>query len=117
MTAVGPIWVVDEVVTRPGMGPAFLKAYMERYAPGAMARGMTLAHKMVEPAMWLDDASNTVLLIWSLPDVGATWGAKHMARGHADVRHWWDVDAPEFILSRRRSTLADADALKGLDDV
>jgi hypothetical protein len=111
------IWVIDEITTRPGQGKAFLDAYMTQYVPGATARGMTLTHRMVEPAMWLDDAPNRILLIWAMPNVDATWGAKHMARGDADVLHWWEVEAPAFILSRRRSTLANADVLESLADV
>ncbi|WP_380871403.1 hypothetical protein ACFB49_24550 [Sphingomonas sp. DBB INV C78] len=109
-----PIWVVDEVETRPGQGQTFLDAYMTYYAPGAAARGMTLAHRMVEPAMWLDDAPNRILLIWTVPHVGLVWGAKHVARGDMDVLRWWNEEAPKFILSRRRSTMAAADALAGL---
>jgi hypothetical protein len=111
------IWVIDEITTRPGQGKAFLDAYMTQYVPGATARGMTLTHRMIEPAMWLDDAPNRILLIWAMPNVDATWGAKHMARGDGDVLHWWEVEAPAFILSRRRSTLANADVLESLADV
>lgn len=111
------IWVVDEVVTRPGQGPAFLDAYMTRYAPGASARGLTLAHRMIEPAMWLDDAPNRLLLVWTAPDAGSVWAAKHMARGDPAVQRWWNEEAPAFILSRRRGTMADADDLEALSDV
>lgn len=112
-----PLWVIDEVTTRPGQGPAFLAAYMERYAPGAEARGMTLAHRMVEPAMWLDDAPNRLLFIWTLPHAGAVWAAKHAARPDPAVARWWNEEAPAFLLSRKRSTLAAAEALEALDHV
>ena len=112
-----PIWILDEVMTKPGQGPAFLAAYMERYAPNAQARGMTLAHRMVEPAMWRDDAPNRVLFIWTLPSAGAVWGSKQAARLDPDVAKWWNEEAPVFIESRKRSTLADADILAELDHV
>lgn len=112
-----PIWIVDEVTTRPGKGRAFLDAYMTHYAPGATARGLTLAHRMVEPAMWLDDASNRLLFVWTASDPVAVWMAKHVARGDAAVLRWWNEEAPAFILSRRRGTMADADALESLADV
>jgi hypothetical protein len=112
-----PIWVIDEVVTKPGQGQAFLDAYMRDYAPRAAARGMTLAHRMVEPAMWLDDASNRILFVWTLPDAGAAWGAKHAARGDGDVLRWWNEQAPPLIVSRKRATLADAAMLEALADV
>ncbi len=112
-----PIWVIDDIVTRPGQGQAFLESYMRDYAPGAIARGMTLAHRMVEPAMWLDDASNRILLVWTLPDPGTVWAAKHAARGDEAVLRWWNEEAVRLILSRRRATLADADMLEALADV
>lgn len=112
-----PIWIVDEIETRPGQGLAFLEAYMARYAPGAIARGMTLAHRMVEPAMWLDDAPNRLMLVWTVADADAAWNAKHAARGDPAVARWWNEEAPLFILSRRRATLADADMVEALADV
>ena len=112
-----PIWIIDEVVAKPGRGEAFLDAYMARYAPGARRRGLTLAHRMVEPAFWLEDASNRLLLVWTAPDAGAVWTGKHMARSDADVLRWWEEEAPEFIVSRRRAVLAEADAIAGLSDV
>jgi hypothetical protein len=111
------IWIVDEVETRPGMGPAFLEAYLSRYAPGAEARGLTLAHRMVEPAMWLDDAPNRLILVWQAADAGAVWAAKHQARGDPAVTAWWEEEAPAYILSRKRGTFAPADALEALADV
>jgi hypothetical protein len=117
MSDAAPIWIVDEVTTRPGQGPAFLAAYMERYVPKAQARGMTLAHRMVEPAMWLDDAPNRLLFVWTLPHPGAVWASKFAARPDPDVATWWNEEAPAFIESRRRSTLADADMLAEYDNV
>ncbi|MGF7149278.1 hypothetical protein FHS96_002920 [Sphingomonas zeicaulis] len=111
------IWIVDEVETKPGMGAAFLDAYLTRYAPGNTARGLRLAHRMVEPAMWLDDAPNRLLLVWEADDAGAVWAAKHQARGDAAVDAWWNEEAPFFLLSRRRATLAGADELEALANV
>jgi hypothetical protein len=117
MTAAHPIWIVDEITTKPGLGPVFLAAYMEHYAPRAVARGMTLAHRMVEPAMWLDQGSNRLLFVWTVPDAGAVWAAKHAARGDAEVDRWWQEQAPPLIVSRRRMTMADAGDLASLADV
>ncbi len=112
-----PIWIVDEVVAKPGEGEAFLAAYMASYAPGARRRGLTLAHKMVEPAFWLAEASNRLLLVWTAADAQAVWASKHAARDDAEVRRWWDEEAPRFIVSRRRTVLAEADAIAGLSHV
>ena len=112
-----PIWIIDEVVAKPGRGEAFLEAYMARYAPGARRRGLRLAHRMVEPAFWLQDASNRLVLVWTAPDADAVWASKHMARNDAEVLRWWEEEAAEFIVSRRRAVLAEADAIAGLTDV
>lgn len=117
MTAPSPIFVVDEVTTRPGQGRAFLDAYMARYVPKAAARGMTLAQRLVEPAVWLDHAPNRLLFVWTVPDPGAVWGSKHAARMDPDVLRWWEEEAPALVLSRRRMTMSEADAISGLTDV
>lgn len=111
------IWIIDEVETKPGMGAAFLDAYMTHYAPGNAARGLKLVQTMVEPAMWLDDASNRLLLIWQADHAGTVWGAKHQARGDEAVSRWWNEQAPPFILLRKRGTYAPADALEALANV
>ena len=111
------LWIVDEIVARPGRGEAFLAAYLEDYAPKVRANGLTLAHCMVEPAMWLDDAPNHILCIWTAADAVTVWTAKHRARGDADIARWWNETAPPFLESRRRGTFADADALADLDHV
>ena len=112
-----PIWIVDEVVAKPGQGKAFFDAYMARYAPGARRRGLTLAHQMVEPAYWLTDGSNRLLLVWTAADADTVWASKHQARNDPNVRRWWDEEAPGFIVSRRRSVLAEADVIAELADV
>lgn len=112
-----PIWIIDDVVVRPGQGQAFLATYLKDYAPGAASRGLTLVHQMVEPAMWLDDEPNRILFIWSAPDAGAIWVSKHVARGTADVTTFWEVTAPPFIISRERSITAEASQLEALANV
>lgn len=111
------IWIVDDIQTRPGQGAAFLQSYLENYAPAATARGMRLVHKMVEPAMWLDDASNRLLLVWAVADPGAVWGSKQVARMTPEVERFWQETAPPFILSRSRSVMAESDELEALGNV
>ncbi|WP_380879269.1 hypothetical protein ACFB49_21320 [Sphingomonas sp. DBB INV C78] len=112
-----PIWIVDDIVVRPGQGPAFLAACRAHYAPGAEARGMRLAHARVEPAMWLDEEPNRLLLIWAVADVAGVWGAKHVARMSPDVDQFWQDIAAPLIVSRTRSLMAEADQLETLSHV
>ena len=116
MTA-SSIWIVDDILVRPGQGKAFLEAYRRDYAPGANARGMQLLHSRVEPAMWLDDEPNRLLLVWAVADAGALWLSKHVARVTPEVDTFWQETAPPFILSRTRSIMAEADQLEALDNV
>ena len=111
------IYVIDEILAKPGQGKALYEAYMARYVPGAEARGMTLQHRLVEPAMWLSEGSNRLVFLWAQSDVGAVWGAKHGARLDSAVDQWWEEEAPPLIESRQRYTLAEADALEALDNV
>lgn len=110
------IWIVDDVRCRPGMGRQFLDAYMRDYAPGAVARGMTLAHRMVEPAYWTGDVPNRITLVWAVPDAGTVWQTKFMARQDPSVERWWK-DADAFLVSRERRIMADAEDVETLADV
>lgn len=111
------VYVVDEIVGKPGQGRALYDAYMERYVPGAQARGMQLLHRLVEPAMWLPEGTNRILFLWAEPDLGVAWGAKHRARLDPAVDRWWQEEAPPLIESRQRYTLAEAEALGDFDNV
>lgn len=111
------VYVIDEIVAKPGKGKAFYDAYTQRYVPGAVDRGMTLVHRFVEPAMWLPEGMNRLFFIWSQSDPGAVWGAKQRARLDPEVTRWWEEDAASLIESRQRYTVAGVDALERLDNV
>ncbi|MCV7385519.1 hypothetical protein [Mycolicibacter longobardus] len=117
MNSKAPIWVLDEITVRPGKGPAFLADYLEHYVPLVRRCGLTLAHRLVEPAMWLDDEPNRMLFLWSAPDPETIWRAKHTLRQDPEVLAWWQVQAPPMIECRRRATLAEAGALGVFADV
>ena len=112
-----PIYVIDEIVSKPGKGEMLHQAYMDRYVPGAQARGMILVHRLVEPAMWLPHGTNRLFFIWMQADLGAVWGAKQRARLDPDVDRWWREDAAEFIETRQRHTLVESEALAEFDNV
>lgn len=100
------LYVVDEIVARPGRARAFLEAYMERYAPGASARGLVLERVLVSPPMWLDDQSNTLIITWTLQGgAPAWWQMSFQARSDAAVTQWW-AEADEMAMSRKRSYMS-----------
>ena len=102
-----PIYVIDDVVTRPGVGERFFEAYQRVYVPLATANGMSLIHRLVEPAHWLTHESNRLLFMWTVPGIGQLWAAKRAARTDPAVVAWWD-GAADMIVERRRGTFCDA---------
>ena len=61
MSATPKVYVVDELVAKPGDGRVLLDAYMADYAPGARARGMTLEQVLVSPPLWADELEHTAV--------------------------------------------------------
>ena len=115
-----PIWIVDDIIANPGKGSAFVDAYMTHYVPGATQRGMTLAFRMVGPAVWLLDGEpnpDRLLFVWTVHDANAVWGFKFAGRNDPAVVNWWRAEVPKMIVSRTRSIMADVDDLAELADV
>ena len=111
------VFVVDDLLAKPGCGEALLAAYRARYVPGAVARGMTLVHELVAPAYWLPDGSNRLMFVWSVPGAAGTWRFKHAGRQDPAVLDWWERESATWIESRSRLILAEAAANGALADV
>ena len=111
------VFVIDDLVTKPGLGEAVLRAYLERYAPGARRRGMTLLHQWVSPPYWLPDGANRLTFVWSVAGPGGAWGMKHAGRQDPALIAWWNEEAPRLVDSRTRSISAEAPDLARLGDV
>jgi hypothetical protein len=110
------IYLVDELVSKPGEGEKLLEAYERLYAAPAKARGQTLAHTLIEPCMWLDDGPNRLMFMWSLPTAQAAWQQKFPNRNDLHIRDVWkEIDA--IAASRKRALLGDVDQLAELADV
>lgn len=110
------IYVIDEIVPRPGEGRAFLDDYMEHYAPGARQRGLTLDRVLVSPPMWLEDQSNTLTISWTLQGAAAWWTMSFMGRSAPEVAAWWaEVDGK--VVSRKRSFHSAAGDVEALSRV
>lgn len=111
------VYVVDDITTRPGAGEACLEAYMRRYAPGAQARGLTLRHRLVSPPLWLPDASNRLLFVWTAQGAAGVWASKFAGRTDPALAEWWEREAEALIESRTRAVYADPDDVAALGDV
>ena len=110
------VFVVDRVITRPGRAREFIDTYLAEYAPGAVARGMTLRTVLVSPPIWLDDKSNTVTITWSLAGPQAWWQMTWKGRGDPELGSWWNR-VSSLIVERTRSVAAAASDVDGLCDV
>lgn len=112
----GLIQVVDELVSQPGRGAELHRLYISAYAPGAMARGMTLDRTMVSPPLWLDDGANRLLFLWTIADTAGFWRKNNLGRRNPQVTAIW-ARIDSLCASRRRDTFADPSDFARLADV
>ena len=112
----GRVFVIDRVVTRAGCARKFVDTYLAEYAPGALARGMTLCDVLVSPPIWLEDQSNTVTITWTLPNAQAWWEMTWKGRSDPALGEWWS-QISELVAERSRSVAAAADDVDALCDV
>jgi hypothetical protein len=110
------IYILDEVTVKPGQAQDFLAAYMERYAPAARERGMTLVHRWVTPPMWLKEQSNTLHIIWTVQGAPAWWGMSHQGRRNPAVKAFWNSVEP-LVEKRHRSFLSDVADVESICNV
>jgi len=115
--ASGRIFIVDEVTPHPGRAEEFLRLYMERYVPGARARGMQLEHTWVSPPMWLRDRSNTLSIVWSVEGPREVWATFTSGRLDQSLVSWWWEEAAALVQTRTRRIMSEADRIAGLNDV
>ncbi len=111
------IFLIDELIARPGQGQTLLAAYRERYVPGAIARGLTLQYELISPPVWLRNQSNALIFLWTVAGGAQGWWSTRIASGrNAEVDAWWR-GAAELIVTRNRRFLADADAIEQLSNI
>ncbi|MES2290785.1 MAG: hypothetical protein V4530_13710 [Pseudomonadota bacterium] len=100
------IFILDQLQSLPGQGKALHDLCREVYLPAAAERGLTLVHSLVSPPLWLDDDSNMLFFLWSLPDAKAFWRKNELGRRDPAVHDWW-AQVDRLTMSRDRRTLAD----------
>jgi hypothetical protein len=110
------IYMLDQVTPKPGRAQAFLKAYMDEYAPRVVERGLKLEHTWVTPPTWLENQSNTLFFIWSVKGLPAWWEMQFKARWDQFLPDWWRDQAPN-IEERRRCHLTDVTDVAELTNV
>ncbi|MDH6281007.1 hypothetical protein [Prescottella agglutinans] len=110
------VYIVDEMEVVPGRAREFVASYLEQYAPGARARGLTLDRILVSPPVWLTDQSNTVTVTWTVTGADAWWQQRWAAGRDPAVAAWWAA-ADESLVSRRRTTSSALGDLEVVTDV
>lgn len=110
------MYVIDQVVTRPGKAREFVDRYLAEYALGARDRGMTLDKILVSPPIWFTDEPNTVIACWELAGAQAWWEMTWKGRPDKSIGAWWS-DVAHLIESRTRTTASAADDVDTLCDV
>jgi hypothetical protein len=96
------IHILDEIVLDAAHVPAALALLEERYLPGSAARGLTLLHRWLSPPVAVDDAPNTLWLLWQLPDAPAYYRMRSTAG--ADVVAFWSA-LDQLCRQRRRHVM------------
>ena len=112
MSALDPIYVLDELELYPGKLDAFRTALSREYLPGAEQRGMTLLHTWVTPPVEMDEIPVRVILVWRLEGVPGFWTMRSQ-NATPEIAAWWER-CQDFVESRTRRFAAEAEALPGL---
>jgi hypothetical protein len=107
----GRIFILDEIVVKPGQTSAYCAAYERDYAPGARRRGMRIEGRWRNPPVQdFEEMPTTLYILWSVENVAGWWRMRlsRTADG-ADERsekHRWWQESEHMILSRKRSFLS-----------
>ncbi|MGH8447112.1 MAG: hypothetical protein ACREVL_17730 [Solimonas sp.] len=105
-----PVYLVDRLTAKPGRAQELLRAYRERYMPGAQARGLRLQTIRLSPPLWLDGQANTLEFVWVFDGAIGFWTMTQQARLDATLQDWWWREVPELIEARERYLSADIEA-------
>ncbi|TXH05962.1 MAG: hypothetical protein E6R07_03935 [Nevskiaceae bacterium] len=101
------VYVIDRIVAKPGQAEALDRAYRERYAAGALARGMRLELSLLSPPVHLAEQSNTLLYVWSVAGAGGYWAMCFQGRQDPALQDWWWREAAALIETRERLVASD----------
>jgi hypothetical protein len=104
------IFILDEIVVRPGQAAAYRSAYRASYVPGAERRGMRLEGAWQSPpGRDYEELPSTLYFLWSVQGVSGWWRMR-MSRKEdgSDERFeklkWWQA-SDRMTIRRKRSLL------------
>ena len=107
------IYVLDEIVLKPGMLQRYRQKLELRYLPGARRRGLQLLHSWVHPPVELQGESNRLLLLWRLDGPEAFWRMRAQVGSDPEAAAWWAESEP-YTLARSRRFMLEAEDLAAL---
>ena len=99
------IHILDEIVLAPDHLPTVLGLLESQYLPGSADRGLALLQRWVSPPVALDDAPNTLWLLWQVADAPAYYTMRAGIEAPV-IAFWAEVDTLCEI--RRRHVMTDA---------
>jgi hypothetical protein len=106
----GPIFLIDELISRPGEGEALLEVYRRLIVVPAEQRGMCLSRTLVEPCVWGKTSPNRLIFMWSLPNAMAAWRQKSTNRNDPAIAGAWrEIDG--MVSERKRAFVCDAEII------
>ena len=107
------IYVLDELVLRPGRLADFLETMERDYRPAAEARGQRLVHTWVTPPTTVEGPDTTLLLVWRLEGIPGFWGMRSR-NSEPEVGQWWQ-DCEPLVIRRTRRFAASPEAVEGFE--
>jgi hypothetical protein len=105
------IFILDEIVVKPGQAAAYRQAYRAEYVPGAERRGMRLENAWQSPpGLDFDELPTTLFYMWSVEGVAGWWRMRLSRTPEGDDERfeklrWWQ-EAERMTLSRKRTLLS-----------
>jgi hypothetical protein len=108
------IFVLDEIVVKPGLASAYSDAYAASYKPAAERRGMRLEGAWQSPpGLDFEEMPATLYYLWSLDDLSAWWRMRLRRKDDGSderfEKHAWWRRSDKMTLSRKRSVLTQID--------
>jgi hypothetical protein len=101
-TSMPRIAIIDEIsVTGSDVG-IIRQRYLDDYAPGARARGMSLELDLQWPASPVLEGENRLTFVWSVTDLQQWWQMRLSGAADPSVLDFWAALSPD-IIGRRRS--------------
>ncbi|MBP0629748.1 MULTISPECIES: hypothetical protein [unclassified Cupriavidus] len=99
------IHILDEIVLAPEHLPTVLTQLESQYLPGSATRGLVLLQRWVSPPVAIEDAPNTLWLLWQVADAPAYYAMR--ASIDAPALAFWSI-VNTLCDTRRRHVMADA---------